>query len=344
MTTKDTDMPAESAPAPAPIAVMSQMLGGFQVSQALYVIAKLDIATLLDDGPLSLDELARRTGAHAGVLRRLVRTLASIGVFATEGDLVRTTPLGAVLSRRHPASLHAVAHFWMETHYRPFGELLRTARTGETAATYQLGEHFFNWVAADPDRSALQSRAMAEVTAGLRAGMFDSYELPDGAVVADIGGADGAVLLTLLARHPGRRGIVFDLPGVVPTAEARIREAGLADRIVTSGGDFFAEVPEADIYVLAYILHDWDDASALRILGSIAAAAKPGARLLIVEGIVPEGDVAHLTKMVDLTMLAVNTGGERTAAEYRNLLSTAGFTLDSIVDTPSPFSIIEATR
>ncbi|MEV6558609.1 methyltransferase [Nocardia sp. NPDC051756] len=221
--------------------------------------------------------------------------------------------------------------------------MLRTARTGETAATYQLGEHFFHWVAADPDRSALQSRAMAEVTAGLRAGMFDGYALPDGDVVADIGGADGSVLLTLLAQHPGRRGIVFDLPGIVPTAEARIRESGLADTVVTSGGDFFAEVPEADIYVLAYILHDWDDVSALRILGSIAATAKPGARLLIVEGIVPEGDVAHLTKMVDLTMLAVNTGGERTAAEYRDLLSAGGFTLDRIVDTPSPFSIIEAT-
>ncbi|WP_454198236.1 methyltransferase [Nocardia sp. Marseille-Q1738] len=337
MTTENIEM------LPGPATVMTRMLGGFQLSQALYVIAKLDVATVLDDGPLSHAELARRTGAHPASLRRLIRPLASVGVFRTEGEWVHTTELGAVLSRRHPESLHAVAHFWMETHYRPFAELLRTARTGETASTYHLGEPFFNWIAADPERAALLSRAMAEVTGSLRTGMFDGYQLPEGEVVADIGGADGSVLLTLLASESGRRGIVFDHPTVVPTAEKRIREAGVANHIVATGGDFFAEVPQADVYILSYILHDWDDASALRILGSIATAAKPGARLLILEGIVPEGDVPHMTKMIDLTMLGMNPGGERTAAEYETLLNTGGFTVDRIVPTPSPYSIIEAT-
>ncbi|MEV4130440.1 methyltransferase [Nocardia sp. NPDC049707] len=337
MTAESTEM------LPGPTTVMTQMLAGFQVSQALYVIAKLDVATVLDDGPLSHVELARRTGAHPPSLRRLIRTLAPLGVFRTEGELVHTTELGAVLSRRHPQSLHAVAHFWMETHYRPFAELLRTARTGETAATYHLGEPFFNWIAADPDRAALLSRAMAEVTGALRTGMFDGYQLPEGEVVADIGGADGSVLHTLLAGESGRRGIVFDQPTVVPTAEKRIRETGVADRVVALGGDFFAEVPRADVYILSYVLHDWDDASALRILGSIAAAAKPGARLLILEGIVPEGDVAHMTKMIDLTMLGITSGRERTAVEYESLLNAGGFTVDRTVPTPSPYSIIEAT-
>jgi hypothetical protein len=322
---------------------MTQMMAGFQVSQALYVIAKLDIATQLDDGPLSVHELAERTGAHEPSVRRLIRTLAPLGVFATRDGHVGTTPLGAVLSRRHPESMHGFIRFWMETHYLPFSTLLNTVRTGEVGTAEYLGKPFFEWIVEDPDRAELMSRAMADVTAGLRTGMFDDYELPDGDVVADIGGGDGSVLLTLLKDRPERRGIVFDLPAVTPTAEASIAREGLADRIKTVGGDFLEEVPTADIYILGFILHDWDDDTCGRILQAIRAAGNPGARLLIIEGVVPPGDEPHLIKMIDLTMLGMLPGREREAGEYRDLLATNGFTVDRIVSTVSPLSIIEAT-
>jgi DNA-binding Lrp family transcriptional regulator len=337
-----TDFTPDQA-APSPSAVMTQMMAGFQVSQALYVIAKLDIATQLDDGPLSVQELAERTGAHEPALRRLIRTLAPLGVFTTRDGDVSTTPLGAVLSRNHPESMHAFIHFWMETHYLPFSTLLHTVRTGEVGTTRYLGKPFFDWIADDPDRAELMSRAMADVTAGLRTGMFDDYELPAGDVVADIGGGDGSILLTLLKHRPERRGIVFDVPAVTPTADASIAREGLADRVETVAGDFLEKVPTADIYILGFILHDWDDDTCGRILHSIRAAANPGARLLIVEGVVPPGDEPHLIKMIDLTMLGLLPGREREADEYRDLLATNGFTLDRIVGTVSPLSIIEAT-
>jgi DNA-binding Lrp family transcriptional regulator len=340
MTTTDRT-PDQTAPSPS--AVMTQMMAGFQVSQALYVIAKLDIPTLLDDGPLGVQELAERTGAHQPALRRLIRTLTPLGIFTTRDGDVSTTPLGAVLSRNHPESMHAFIRFWMETHYLPFSTLLHTVRTGEVGTTRYLGKPFFEWITDDPDRAELMSRAMADVTAGLRTGMFDDYELPAGDVVADIGGGDGSILLTLLKDRPERRGIVFDLPAITPTADASIAREGLADRVETVAGDFLKEVPTADIYILGFILHDWDDETCGRILQSIRAAAKPGARLLIIEGVVPPGDEPHLIKMIDLTMLGLLPGREREADEYRDLLATNGFTLDRIVGTVSPLSIIEAT-
>jgi DNA-binding Lrp family transcriptional regulator len=331
---------------PPPSSVMVQILGGFQVSQAAYVTAKLGVATILEqEGPKSVAELAERTGAHPEQLYRLVRSLAPIGLFTTEGEWVSVTPLGAVLSEEHPQSLYDFACMWMETHYLPFNELLHSVRTGRPGAEKHFGQPFLSWMGADPQRAAQFSRAMAEVTSSLRTGMFDGYQLPIGRVVADIGGADGSVLVELLSRDddPDRRGIVFDQPNVTPTAEETLAAAGLSERVDVVDGDFFAAVPTADVYILGYILHDWDDESSRRILRVIAMAAEPGARVLIVEGVVPPGDQPHLTKAIDLTMLGMVTGKERSEQEYRELLDSAGFTLDRVGVTPSPFSILEAT-
>lgn len=337
-------MPARSQPTPSPAAQMSQLIAGFQISQALYAVAKLDVPTLLEkDGPLPVNVLAERTGAHPGALHRLIRSLTPLGVFGSDGDRIRITEMGAVLSRDHPSSMYNVICYWMETHYSSFSELLTTARTGQPGADVHLGEPFFDWITADSGRAELQNRAMAEFSSSLRMGMFDGYVLPAGKVVADIGGASGNVLAELLEPYPDRRGIVFDDPAIVPGARDNLARIGLADRVEVVAGDFFESVPTADIYVLSYILHDWDDESCLRILGSIVAAADAGARVLLLEGVVPADDRPHLSKMIDLTMLGMMTGQERSAEEYRILLDRAGFTLDRIVDTPTPHSIVEAT-
>jgi hypothetical protein len=212
----------------------------------------------------------------------------------------------------------------METHYAPFGE------------------PFFDWIAKSPELVGIQNRAMATVTQGLRAGMFDNYTLPEGTLVADIGGADGSMICEFLAREPGRRGIVFDLPEVVPAAQKVLADHGLAARVDLTAGNFFKSVPEADVYVLSYILHDWNDESCLRILRTIKDSAAPGASLVIVESVIPPDDTPHPAKLIDLTMLALLTGRERTAIEYEALLSAAGFTMDRIVPTPTPFSFIDA--
>ncbi|MGW0755059.1 methyltransferase [Streptomyces sp. NPDC002814] len=332
-------------PIPKPVDVMLQMTGGFQVSQAVYVVAKLDLPTMLDEagGPLTVSELAEKSGAQVEPLRRLLRTLASMGVFVLDGDRVSLTPIGATLSRNAADSVHAVTLMWMETHYAPFSDLLHTLRTGEPASDHYLGKPFFDWLTEDPARTQQFSEAMAAVTNGFRTSLFDDYTLPAGELVADLGGADGTVLAELIKDLPDRRGIVFDLPAMTPAARSNIAARGLDGRVEVVAGDFFDSVPFADIYVLSYILHDWDDAAAVRLLQSVAKAGGPDARVLIFETVMPDGDEPHMAKAIDLTMLAMGTGKERTRAEYEALLKAAGISIDRVVPTSTPYSIIEAT-
>ncbi|WP_194898229.1 methyltransferase [Catenulispora pinisilvae] len=335
----------DAAPGPPPIAAMMQLLGGFQVSQALFVITDLGVPTVLDqEGPTTVTVLAERTNADPDALRRLIRCLAPIGVFTTDGERVSVTPLGATLSEKHPHSLHSVARASGEFHYLAFGELRHTLRTGQPAAEKYYGMPYFDWLAADPARAQLFSQAMGTFATTLRAGMLDGYRLPPGHTIADIGGAEGKMLAELLDRDddPARRGIVLDLPATIEAAQSSPVAARLADRVEFVAGDFFAAVPTADIYLLGWVLHNWSDQDCRRILGTIAAAAAPGARLLILEGLVPPGDEPHPVKGLDLTMLGILGGKERTEQEFRDLLDSAGFTLDRVVATPSPYMILEA--
>ncbi|MEY9864035.1 hypothetical protein ABH935_009689 [Catenulispora sp. GAS73] len=335
-----------AVPSPPPTAVMMQLLGGFQISQALYAIADLGVPTILDEqGPTSVAALAERTNANPDALRRAIRALATVGVFTTDDEKVHLTPLGATLSEKHPHSLHGLARAGIEFHYLPFSELRHTLRTGQPAVEKYHGMPYFDWLAADPARASLFSQAMATLGATARAGMFDDYRLPPGGTIADIGGADGKTLVDLLSRDddPKRRGIVLDRPVTIEAARSSETAARLGDRVEFVAGDFFVAVPTADIYVLGWVLHDWSDEDCRRILGSIAAAAEPGARVLILEGLVPPGDQPHPIKSMDLTMLGILSGKERTEQEYRDLLGSAGFALDRAVATPSPYSILEAS-
>jgi SAM-dependent methyltransferase len=323
---------------------MVQMLAGFQISQALMAVAELDIATVLVGGPLTVGEVAGRTGTDASAVLRLVRSLEPLGIFVLgEGDLVTVTPLGATLARGTDHSVRDAALYWQHTHYAPFGEFSHSVRTGEAGTVKFLGKPFFEWVAEDPALVELQNNCFATVTDTLKIGMFEGYRLPAGAVVADIGGADGAMLAQLLADEPDRKGIVFDLPGVVADVPQLLAAQGLSARIQAVGGDFFDEVPAADVYVLSHVVHDWDDDSAARILKNIARAARPGARLVVIESVIPATGEPHFSKMLDLIMLGLYPGRERTESEYRALLATAGFTLDRVVPSPTPYSFIEAT-
>jgi hypothetical protein len=321
-----------------------EMLGGFQISQVLYVLAKLDIPTMLRQGPRTIGELAAATEVDAGALGRVVHFAASLGLFRTDGDRVEVTELGAVLAEDHPRSMRWPAFYYMETHYAPFGDFLETVRTGESTSMRFFGKSFWDWVSDSPDRAELQNRTFENVTRSLRAGMFDRYRLPAGAVVADLGGADGSILAELLSDEPDRRGIVFDRPDIVPAARRNLADRGMDDRVRTEAGDFFRSVPGADVYILADTLHDWDDESCRTILRNIAAAANPGARVVLIEAVVPPGDTPHPAKAIDIVMLAMTEGGrERTAYEWQALLESAGFALDRIVESVAMYSFIEAT-
>jgi hypothetical protein len=325
---------------------MVQLLAGFQVSQALYCVAELGVSTRLLEGPRTVAELAEAIGAHPPALRRLLRDLAGLGLFTAAGpDTWALTPLGATLAEGTPGSVRDLALTWMDTHYAPFGRLLDTVRDGVPAATLHYGRPYFDWLSGDPAQVQRFTGAMADLTAGVKAGAVAGYAVPGGGTIADLGGADGALLHAVLAGDPDpeRRAIVFDLPHVIPAARERLAGSGLEDRVDVVAGDFFERVPAADAYLLSMILHDWDDEACGVLLRRIAEAASPGARLVSLELVVPPGDAAHLATMIDLTMLGMLTGRERTADELAALLDGAGFTLDRIVPTRTPMSVVEAT-
>ncbi|OBK87208.1 methyltransferase [Mycobacterium sp. 1165178.9] len=325
-----------------PAARMHQLLSGFEVSQALFVVAELGVATALLDGPRNLDELAAAVGANADALGRLIRFLGPFGVFSGEGENVAITDLGRTLADGPADSVRSIARFFMATHYAPFGDLLHTARTGQVGATNFLGRPFFEWVGSSTELAQLQNKAMAEFTSAARTGALDAFQFPQRGVVADIGGADGTFLAEILSRTPGCRGIVFDLPNVVAAAPETLAAAGLSDRATVAAGDFFDHVPGADTYVLSCVLHDWSDADALRILRNIARAAPEQARLLLVELVLPDDDIPHLANFVDFTMLVMVGGRERTESEWRRLLAAGGFALDNVIPTGGLYSLLDA--
>jgi hypothetical protein len=253
------------------------------------------------------------------------------------------TPLGTTLASDVPGSMRDLALTWMETHYAPFGDLLHTATTGEPAATHHYGMPFFTWMAEHPDHVDRFSRAMAGITTGIRIGALDSIELDGVDTLVDVGGANGEMLSILAERHPSLRGVVFDLPHVVPAAEKTIAGRGLAERLSAQGGDFFTAVPSGDGYLLSHVLHDWNDAECTTILTNVRRAGGEEAKLRLLEFVVPPGDPPHMSKMIDLTMLGMLPGRERDAGDFEAMLRGSGFALVRIVETPTPLCVIEAT-
>jgi len=336
-------MQAHESPPPVR---MVELLGGFRISQALYAAAALGVPDQLVAGPAPVKALAERVGAHAPSLHRLLRTLASTGVFTEpQPGVFALTPLGQTLTSSQPGSMRDLAIMWMETHYAPFAELIQTIRTGRPAAEHLYGEPFFAWLSHHPEQTSRFTGAMANLTSGgFKSAAIASLPLDGTRTIVDIGGADGTVLATILAGHPHMRGVLFDLPHVITDAPRTLASHGVDDRVDCVGGDFFESVPAgADAYLVSVVLHNWPDQHAQRILANIAAAGGSGARLLMIEFVVPPGDTPHLSKMSDLNMLAMLDGKERTETEWRGLLTAADFTGIEIHQTGAPLSVIQAT-
>jgi O-methyltransferase domain/Dimerisation domain len=324
---------------------MVLLLGGFRISQALYAAAVLGVGDQLVAGPEPVEVLAERSGAHPPSLYRLLRTLASVGVFTEPGPGVfALTPLAQMLTTSQPGSMRDLAIMFMETHYAPFGDLLHTIRTGQPAAEHLYDQPFFGWLSDHPEQASRYTAAMANLTGAFKPAAIAALPLDGAQSIVDLGGADGTVLAAILAAHPDVRGVLFDLPHVITDAPGVFAKHGVADRVDCIAGDFFESVPPgADAYLASLVLHDWPDQQAQRILANIAEAGGVGARLLVLDFVVPPGDVPHMAKISDLNMLAMMGGKERTGTEWRELLAAAGFTGIGIRNTDTPFSVIQAT-
>lgn len=340
-----SDHAATGAGVAPPPAILLQMMTGYWASQALYVAAKLGVADQLADGPVPCEALAAATGADAPSLRRVLRALASVGVFTEAApDNFALTPLAGLLRTGTPGSMRALAIMYAEEQYRAWGDLLHSVRTGTPAFSRQFGMDYFAYLATHPEADRVFNAAMTGWTDQLADAVVDAYDFSPFGTVVDVGGSYGTLLTAILRRHPGARGILFDQPHVVADAAGQLAAAGVADRCTAVGGDFFRELPAgADAYVLAQILHDWDDERSTAILARCHRAMAGRGALLLSERVLPVGaDRPWEPFFSDLHMLQVLGGRERTEAGWRALLAGAGFTLTRIVPTASGFGVIEA--
>ena len=328
---------------PSPQAVMSRLLTGYWISQALHVAAQLGIADLLKDGPQTVARLAESSGTHARSLYRLLRALAGEGVFAEDAQgRFALTPLGACLRGDVPNSQRSMAIMTGEEHYRCWGELLYSVQTGQTAFEKLYGQPIFHYLAAHPRQARIFDEGMVGVHGAETTAMLDAYDFSGIGTLVDIGGGNGSLLAATLQRHPALRGILFDRPDVIERARTNIKTAALESRCTLMPGDFFQTVPSGgDAYLMRHIIHDWNDEQCRTILRHCRKVVPTTGKLLLIESVIPPGNEPCFAKFLDLTMLTIPGGMERTEAEYRDLLASAGFRLARVVPTRANVDVIE---
>jgi predicted O-methyltransferase YrrM len=321
---------------------MMQIATGYWLSKAMYCAAKTDVADSLAEGPRPVTELAAKAGVDEENLHRVLRALASVGIFAeTEPGVFMLTDKAAYLRADHPGSMKHFALMVGDDLFEVWCDLYHAVETGQSAVEKRFGRDFFAEVAQNLQKSQLFDRAMEEIHGGETALMLEAYDFSRFETILDVGGGNGSTLCGLLRAHPGLRGQLFDLPAVAENARRYIAEAGMSDRIEVFAGDFFKMVEgNADGVLLRHVLHDWSDEDSKTILGNCRAALADGGRLLIAEKVITPGNDPSFAKLLDLNMMAIG-GKERTEAQYRELLEATGFEMRAIHETPGPIDIVE---
>ncbi|MFT5303143.1 MAG: hypothetical protein ACI814_003962 [Mariniblastus sp.] len=333
-------------PNPSPPQQLDRMITGYWVSQAIYVAAKLAIADHLKDGPQSVDALADATSTNSDALYRLMRALASVGIFA-EGEhrQFSLTPLAEPLRSDVPESKRALALMSGDEQFRAWAEIEYSIRTGEIAFDKVFGKPIFDYLGEHPDKARIFDAAMVGIHGRESDVIAKSYDFSGVNVVADIGGGNGSQMIGLLQEHPSLKGIVFDLPHVIERARENIEAACLSDRCELVSGNFFESIPSgADIYMMRHIIHDWHEDKALAILKNCHTAMSNESKLLVVESVIPTGNEPFGGKFLDLVMLLIPGGRERTEVEYRSLFSEAAFEMSQVILTETEVSIVEGMK
>jgi len=337
--------------APAPTMVMLQMITNFWVSQTIRVAAKLGLADLVKDEPKTPDDLAQLTGTHAPSLYRMLRALASVGVFVEDGQKrFAQTPLSETLRSGVPGSLRAMALVELgQEHFPAWGNLMHSIKTGEIAFDNLFKQNAWEYYARNPEDASNFNEAMKGLTEMVNMAVLYAYDFSSFNNLVDVAGGTGGLISAILNMNPRMRGVLFDLPHVIAEAGPLLDAAGVRNRCETATGDFFESVPEGgDAYVMKWIIHDWNDEKSTAILKNIHRAmgrsTSENGKLLLIETVVPEGNQPDLSKLLDLNMMVMTGGRERTEAEFGSLLAASGFKLTRVIRTMSPVCIIEAVR
>jgi len=337
------DRPTERLPSEQ----MVQMVGSYWLSQSLGAVARLGIPDRIAAQPRTSEEIAKAAGIDPDATRRVMRALASVGVFRQlEDSRFALTPLGETLRSNVPGSVRDFAVMLTDApHWQSWGRFLETLKSGRSILKTVLGMELWEWYSHHPEDADAFSLAMGNLARMVAAELTKVVDFSEVQTVADVGGAHGVLLAAILQQHPHTRGILFDLPHVIEAAKGVIEAQGLSDRCVLSAGDFFREIPSgADVHVLKQILHDWDDERATLILDNCRRALRPNGRVLLVEMVLPPDEAPSPAHFIDLSMLVLLGGRERSASEFAALFEKSGFKPPRFISTDSPFELIEAER
>jgi len=341
-----SDDNVNAGPAPAsPHAHIMQIMGSVQVARALSVVAELGIADRLAERPMTAGTLAEILGVHAGSLYRLLRMLAGRGFFAEDegGRFLLRAPAEPLLTRTQRSLRDVVRLGWQDVMWASYGRLLDTLKSGEPGFKTAYGADFFDYLARHPDLNRCFDAAMAVASAPENDSIARSFDFGAYRSVVDVGGGTGGLLAALLIAFPNLEGVLFDQPQVVADP-APLREAGVLGRARIVPGDFFRSVPSGcDLYVMKRILHDWDDDAAIRILTRCREAMDPRGRVLAAEAVLRPGNEPDPNKNLDVGMMVLTRGRERTAEDFGALYRRAGLRLVRVIETPPPstLSLIE---
>lgn len=325
-----------------PHIAMTQMIFGYVNSKAIYVAAKLNIADLLaSQGPMNADQLAKETGAHRESIYRLLRALASNGIF-TEGQngTFELTPLAECLREDSSESTKATALSAGNVFYKAYNEFLFSVQTGERGFRKAHGMGPFEFMTNNPEEGKTFDRMMTDFHGGETQPMIHNYDFSVFKTVVDVGGGNGEVISAVLNNSKASNGILFDMPEVIKRSRENSMVSRLKDRCQLIAGDFFESVPSGDVYILRHIVHDWNDHDAISILKNCKKAMNTDGRIVVVEAVIPPGNDPHPFKWLDLTMLMIG-GKERTKEQFEELFTQAGLKLTRIITVTPTISIIE---
>lgn len=331
-------------PEEAPRDRMMRMITGYWISQIVHGAARISLAECLHTGAKTSAEIAAAADIDPDAAFRFLRACAGLGLVAHDGRcLFSATPLLNTLRNDNPHSLKGMALTQAApSHWLPWGRFTDALKTGESQAKAALGVEFFDYLGQTPAEAEAFTESMRGLTASVSEEVASILDMTGVSCAVDIGGGSGTLLFPLIKANPALRGVVFELPTIVPSAEKAAAEAGLSERLTVTGGDFFASVPPADLYLLKYILHDWDDEACVKILRNCREAMNPGGRIAIIELVIGEIGESGPAPLLDLNMLVLMRGRERSLGEYRRLLQAAGFGTVKVMRTNTPMTLLEA--
>jgi hypothetical protein len=329
-----------------PAAALRQLIMGFRATQLVHVAAKLGLADLLRAGPQPPHRLAQAVGAEPQALQRLLRALASLGLFAETADgAFALTPMAQLLQTGATGSLRSLAVLYGEEWlWQAYGRMLYSVKTGRPAFEHTHGQPLFDYLHDHPGAAALFHEGMSGYSAQEAPAILAGYDFSGVERVVDVGGGQASLVTALLQAYPDLSGVILDLELAGPGARHALAEAGVAARGTFVAGDFFTSIPRGgDVYLLKSVLHNWDDAAAVRILRGCRQAMTGDARLLVIERVIPPGNAPAEAKLFDINMLVVIGGRERTEREYRALFAAAGLSLTRVIPTDLPLNLVEGT-